>query len=1013
MAVRQNLYHIIKLPASMIAAAEGLDVGQYTLDRALRDDNVVAIGDNIVFRLLRRAKGDERDPSETFDYIQSVRARERALRKRGKHAEAAALERHATNVLFVPEVVNVLVDAKKSDFKRFAIKGFSLNGAHYVYLCSGSGQIRRNTATFVDERYRDALCEAINCGLLEKTKQFSAAKYTAYFALAFSSVLWVRTPRVCVIRDYFRTLKDTPVDFIIPSPNEGEESRIERRAMDLELNCADGQGLIDPEFAALWAEDMGLDYTPCSFVARSCFVKGNLVPFDFKAYAAERGISTIRDCWGIEHDLSQIDVLLSESQFKTHKYYSSWEEYSAYAERGGIPWGVARYPRREDDEWVQANYQYIQALSLSQPDVEGLIAPTVSWLRAICSGEPLPTLLYLFGQKGERSDFRSIFGAAQTAPMKAVAKDARFLSDPYVQSRVRKSIAAAIDRAKIGKVWIRGNYQFMISDPVAQCQSALGLDPVGCLGPDEVYSRFWLSRGVAEVDCCRSPMIDCHEHNPMSVSASPEAERWLSGIYSGIVYNTYDTSCFRHEDSDFDGDIVLTTDNPYFIKGSHKDHPIITYDKGSYPPSDLTLKNIISAVCKGFGSGVGGFSNTATILYSMQALFDRPGHEDQRDEIARRIKLLREIVGQEIDRIKGADKPSLPSAWRKVESPAPGAAPEERSAIARRNAMAITKKPYFFRYLYPELNQRLKRYEQSYDAVCRDSFGTKLKRLLRRGPRTDAERELVSRYRRFCPLITAPCAMNRLCRAFEAADLDIRLGERDPATGKRLPGTGPAKGSLLPSYASRWAAKDDPARRAVALEAYREWHSRRGAKAALSVLGPESPFRDDDEYAEARAASLDASLEKARSILSAAGMEGDELLWHCRRLSESMPSFDWAFPWEALGDSIVPLIPVGRTLAPVPDPEGEEYLGRRFRLADATDPSEAAIERMMSAIFGDPRAGEPEWEYPPAAPAHEFAPRIRPEGWVPPEIQDQDQDQDQEKGDKSHGDEAAEAAEDD
>ena len=29
-----------------------------------------------------------------------------------------------------------------------------------------------------------------------------------------------------------------------------------------------------------------------------------------------------------------------------------------------------------------------------------------------------------------------------------------------------------------------------------------------------------------------------------------------------------------------DGDIVLTTDNKYFINGSHKDQNIITYEKG-------------------------------------------------------------------------------------------------------------------------------------------------------------------------------------------------------------------------------------------------------------------------------------------------------------------------------------------------------------------------------------------------------------------------------------------------
>ena len=98
------------------------------------------------------------------------------------------------------------------------------------------------------------------------------------------------------------------------------------------------------------------------------------------------------------------------------------------------------------------------------------------------------------------------------------------------------------------------------------------------------------------------------------------------------------------------GDIVLTTDNEYFIKGAHKDHNIITYEKGLAVPAKMTVANITKTVSKGFGTGVGGFSNVATILYAMAPMFDKPGREEQHAEIMMRIKLLREIVGQEIDR---------------------------------------------------------------------------------------------------------------------------------------------------------------------------------------------------------------------------------------------------------------------------------------------------------------------------------------------------------------------------
>lgn len=577
MAVVQNLYQILKLPASLIVR-NGCCCESPNLYSKTRDDSIVtigedeyslgdlrvSIGDNLIFQQLRYLHGDFRDHRELFAYTTKLRNRAHAYKKQGDYKSAHILEQRISEVLFVKDIINVIVDGKKSDFHKFSVSGFTLNGTRYVYLCSGSGQIRRNTATFVNEAYHDILVKTLNCGLDKKTSQFVLAKYSAYFALAFSSVLWVRTPRVCVIKDFFNTLHQEPVDFIAHDPTDGH-AYLEERKMDLEMNCADGQGLIDPEFAKLWAEDMCLPFLPCSFVARSCFVKGNLVTFDFRAYAAEHGITTIRDRWGVEYPINEIDVLLSESQFKTAKYYSSWAEYCEYAEAGNIHWGVARYNKRADAEFTLANYQYIQALSLSSEDIRGLVTPTVEWIQGVCAGDPLAAMLFLFGNKSEGVQFENLFSGAQTPMAKAIIKNSDFLDDWYVRQKLYSSLAEAIDHAKIGKVWIHGNYQFMIADPVAQCQSALGLPVTGVLKRDEIWSKFWIDRFRKKrdedpardmgclVDACRSPMIDLHEHNPISVAIdNPEADRWFQCLPSGIIYSIYDTSCFRHSDSDYD-----------------------------------------------------------------------------------------------------------------------------------------------------------------------------------------------------------------------------------------------------------------------------------------------------------------------------------------------------------------------------------------------------------------------------------------------------------------------------
>lgn len=555
MPVLQNLYQVYKLPSSLIVN-NNLKLENYTRKRAIQDGNLVSVGDNMVFYKIRDYYGDTRTHQEIFDSVQNLRTTLRICKREGKVLEGHIVNQQIQDILFVKDII-VVVCEKKSEYLKIGTKGFEVNGVKYTRLCTGAGNLRRNNAIYVNEKLYPYLYEVFMCGLADRLKEAVLPKLGAYFALSFSSVLWVRTPRVCVIKDFETTLPNQNVDFICRKEELDEEGKprtkhyIEKRVMDLTLNSADGQGLVDPEFSKLWAEDMQLDYVPSSFVVRSSFVKGNLVPFDFKAYAAGHGIEKIKDRWGVEYPLNEIDVLLSESQFKEYKEYSSWQEYLYYFNKYKLRWGVARYNKKHDDEYVLANYQYIQALTLSKEDIHGLIQPTIDWIKNICSGDDLYSLLFMFGGKSEDVTYERMYSSAQSTFMKAIVKNNEMLKDAHVQRKIYKNIVECINRAKIGKIWVRGNYQFMISDPIAQCQSALGLPVKGEIPADCVWSNFWNERRIeGYVDCCRSPMIDTSEHNPSKLYKSETTEKWYQYIKSGLVYSIYDVATFKHSDSD-------------------------------------------------------------------------------------------------------------------------------------------------------------------------------------------------------------------------------------------------------------------------------------------------------------------------------------------------------------------------------------------------------------------------------------------------------------------------------
>lgn len=542
--VLQNSYYIYKIPSNKIKTLKN-----YSFKEATEDGNVVSIGDNLVLAKIREYYNNNKDHVELYNQVQSIRKKMKEIRRLDNSQEnineLKSLQSILDNLLFVDDIVNIKILAKK-DYRDLGRNGFDLNGKHYIRFMVGAGQMRRNTVSFINEKLFDYMQERLMCGLKDKIRNINLAKLSAYFALSFSSVLWVREPRVCVIKDFFTTIKNQKINFI---DYDDEDTKINQIYKDIELNSADGQGLISPEMAKLWAEDMRLNYIPSSFVIRTAFVKGNLVPFDFKQYAKEQGITKIKDRYGTEYNIEDIDVLLSESQFKMAKYYSSWEGYVSYHRSYNLRWGVARYNKEFDDEYVLTNYQYIQVLDLDKEDVKGLVSYTTNWIKNICNGQMEYALAYNVGVKNPTIGIDSIINSCGSSFTKAIIKNSMMLQDGFVQRKIYNSIKESIRQAKIGRIWTRGNYQFMISDPIAQCRSALGLEPTGLIPANHVYSNFWNLRiNTDEIVCCRSPLTHYSEVNPLKLYRSDDGNKWYKYIHSGMIYSIYDISVMKHAD---------------------------------------------------------------------------------------------------------------------------------------------------------------------------------------------------------------------------------------------------------------------------------------------------------------------------------------------------------------------------------------------------------------------------------------------------------------------------------
>lgn len=901
--IEQNLYYIYKIPSNRIK-----NLRKYSFKEAREKGDIVAIGDNLVIAMIQKYHKNNKTPNELFKEVEDMRKEIKILKKepssRLNGLKISELYEKIDRTIFIDDIINIKVKSKK-EYKEISKHGFDLNNRHYVRFLSGSGQMRRNTVTFVDERLKEFLEKRLMCGLQDKIKKINLAKLSAYYALSMSSVIWVETPRVCVIKDFKNVIKNQEVNFIDSNNNIKKEKR------DFTLNCADGQGLISPEMASIWSNNMKLDYIACSFIVRTCWIKGSVHTFDFREYAKTYGITTIKDKWGKEYNIDEIDILISESQFKMHQYYESWEEYLKSFKKYHLKWGVARVNKEKEDEYVLTNYQYLQALDLKKEDVEELTEYTKQWINAICSGDDLYTLAFNVGISNSKLPLENILNGLGSTFTKVITKNQSFLQDDVVKKKIYNSIKESIRKAKIGKVWVRGNYQFIISDPIQQCRAALGLPKERTLLTNTIYSNWWNKRmDEKELILCRSPLTIPSEICKVNLSA--DFQYWYRYLYTGLVLSVEDINTIRCSDCDFDGDIMFSTNNPVFIRCKRKDDLPVCYEKQQVETKKVTLGNQIKTDCKGLDTKVGLITNYSTSMYALLSKFENK--EDAYNELYKRILITRKLQGEEIDKIKGTAPPKIPVYWHKKQILEEDDTPEIKEKKYFNNLLLANKKPYFFIWLYASLKKEYMQYYKSFNSISVRKFGCTIKELRYKENKSKQELEIYYQYEKYNPIVESNCSMNILCREFEKLENSIKYSLKNE--------------TILGQFADRNIDFDNKEK--VLKKVYnivKGYKSRKKLKYLDNMFEEEETTLLNQVYYQQKEYIKATYQKELYKMFSNARDLFDVLCMMCEKYN-----MNYEIIWEIMQDDIVDIIPEYSPRVVVENDNGTEYLGKKLSL---------------------------------------------------------------------------------
>lgn len=659
-----------------------------------------------------------------------------------------------TNEVHFEDYIAIIVIENSADFKRATNKkGLVINGHTFKRFVGTNGGIKNNSLIFVNTEVLDELNRRCECGM-KKDIKLIPAKYESYKALTCSASQPIVSPRkILVVDDCLINIRET----VLEVDNRGESVEPVVTLKDdypLENNVSDGYNLCTIEYMRRVAQSLGLNYTPSGVCLRNAWLKGMLYPFPIKEFVEEinGGNSIVKDIWGNEQDLREVEMILTGSSLKLWNAYDSIDDYVQSYIRNGYCFSVTKIAPEVLEDERELNYQYLQSYDFDDADIEELCAPTVKFLKDSMCGDHEQTKKFLgLNANTEKYTWQE-----------ALLLSEYMMGDPYVIEQVHRMIRKKIDQAKIGKIRVHGNYQLASGDPYALMQSICGLPVTGLLKAHEAYSQYWSDESVGEIVCYRSPMTSHNNIRKVALPNTEEQQKWYRYMHNAFIINGFDSFCQAENGCDFDSDLIFTTNNSVLLR-RHRALPAIICVQDKAEKVEITEEAILKSNKNGMGNRVGSITNRATSMMEVMTHFDKDSKEYK--EIEKRIICGQLYQQDEIDKIKGIIAKPMPTYWYSYHS----------CDNDFQRSICANKRPYFMTYVYDDYRSEYKRYIKETNKTAILEFGESLLDILNKKDKNEQEQQFEKYFYTNNQFGMGDCAVNRICRYVEQQLDDIKI----------------------------------------------------------------------------------------------------------------------------------------------------------------------------------------------------------------------------------------------
>lgn len=769
----------MKFESSRLKKAK-YNIENLSFEQAKKNQEIIALGENQFLRTVNKVVY-EQDPSKQYrimdralleTYYEGIEELKKKKENKSETLKSLAEYKELIKKMcFVPEYITVVIN-HDTHYEYMFNNGFTVNGNVYKRLSVSAGQGRVRTVVFCDEFIIDRVNEILDNGR-DKTIPFSPSKFSAYKGLYGSATKVVKEPRFCVVKD-FESPSTFTCNWITETPYE-QDDKIEIKDITRQYNRFDGMGLITPSFAKQWAEDLGLEYVPAQFCIRQSFLKGMVAVFDISEFCKteNEGNYIIETMYGTV-DLRNIDVIITESQFKLHQSFKSLNDYIESCRKNGLMWGVSLYTEEKIKHTLKMNYQFLGAMDIQKEDIPELCEDFVEWIKGVNQDDIWSTLLFLIGTDMTEEDIKSYLSNGENWWIKALVLNRDLLNDRYIKQKVYRLIKVKIENGFIGNIFLEGNNQTLVSDPYALMEHVCGKEVKGLLDTNEYFSSYWNNKSINEIIGMRPPLTYRAEVLKMKLVSDTKKSEWYKHCYGGIIVNVHGSETDFWAGSDFDMDFLSTTSNKVVRNSIFKNEYPICYEAPKANPIIFTDEDLYHCDRFIFGSIIGSITNKGTSGHALLPYIEGKYGLDSEiyKTLLNRVKMTCKLQSSQIDKGKiGRNVKEIPKIWtdrRYIHDNYDG---DEKDMLLE---IMLDRHPYFFIHLYHDTKASYNEYVNNQDISCKHKFGLSVKDLFDKEGKTDDEIHYLKNFEKYMPVIMNDSVMNNICRYLESVDYGVK-----------------------------------------------------------------------------------------------------------------------------------------------------------------------------------------------------------------------------------------------